>query len=157
MANRRFDESYVIGVRIIDIMGSFATLAGAGTVIASSVKGFGFGYAPINGVMTLQPTARNGITSTPGILRTGTGVYTVTFDDSYADVIDIGSDLQVATGGSALWAQPNPTTGLATSGTAPTCTFTIINSSGTPTEGGTTSRLNFRCTFRDSTTQFTKP
>lgn len=162
MSNRNLDQSYCVGKRLIDIMGSFVPLTGAGTVVASTIKGLGFGYAPnSSGVMVLRGlTGGNNPVpkSTPGVVRTGTGVYTITFEDVYADCIDAGCDLAVPAGGSALWVQPvEPVTNLNTAFTAPTLTMTIINSSGTPTDAAGSSRIYFRCTFRDSTVQFFKP
>ena len=89
MANRRFDSSWVIGARLVEIMGSFGT-NGSSAPVAASVKGLGFGYAPIAGVMTLQSSARPGISGTPGITHTATGTYLVTFDDSYQDLVYAG-------------------------------------------------------------------
>ena len=156
MANRRFDSSWVIGARLIEIMGSFGT-NGSSAPVAASVKGLGFGYAPIAGVMTLQSSARPGISGTPGITHTATGTYLVTFDDSYQDLIYAGADLMVASA-SANWAQPGPFSS-GVSQTASTASFFVINSSGSGQDiaAATYSRIEFECVFRDSTVQFNKP
>jgi len=156
MSNRRFDSSWVIGARLIEIMGSFGT-NGSSNPVAANVKGLGFGYAPIAGVMTLQPTARPGISGTPGITHAATGTYLVTFDDSYQDLIYAGADLMVASA-SANWAQPGPFSA-GVSQTASNVQFFIINSSGSGQDiaAATYSRVEFECVFRDSTFQFGKP
>ena len=159
MANRNFDVAWSIGKRLIDIIGSFVPLTGAGTIVASSVKGLGFGYAPVAGVMALQTTGRPGITSGPGgILRTGVGMYTIQADDSYQDLNFFDCTLAAAnTSGTGLWAQPvNNATGF-TPGVGPTVTMLIVNSSGTPTEATAGQRVYFDLQLRDSTTQFNKP
>lgn len=163
MANRNFDQGYVIGKRLIDIMGSFIALTGSGTITASSVKGLGFGFAPVAGVMKAQTApVRAGITSTPGIARTGTGLYGVTLDDSYRDINFVSADLGAPVSGSGLWAQPvEPWTNTgalgAAVGIAPTVQFLIINSSGTPTDASGTMRMHFAIQCEDSTVQFSKP
>lgn len=156
MSNRRFDSSWVIGARLIEIMGSFGT-NGSNAPVAANVKGLGFGYAPIAGVMTLQATARPGISGTPGITHTATGTYLVTFDDSYLDLIYAGADLMVASA-SANWAQPGPFS-VGVSQVASTTTFFVINSSGSGQDlaAATYSRLEFECVFRDSSVQFGRP
>jgi hypothetical protein len=158
MANRNFDASYCIGKRLVDISGSFVPLTGAGTVVASTVKGQGFGYAPVNGVMTLQAAARPGITSTPGIIRVSTGLYTITLDDSYLDIQEFCGDLAVPNTGSGTWIQPvEPVSQLATAGKAPVLSILLVNSSGTPTDAPASSRVYFYACMRDSSVQFQKP
>lgn len=159
MANRNMDQSWCLGKRLIDLAGNFVPLTGAGIVLASAVRGFGFGYAPTNGVMTLQPRLTSSpLTSTPGILRTGTGVYTITLEDAYLSVNDYGCDLAVPAGGSQLWVQPvEPVANLASSTLAPTFTMTIVNNAGTPTDAAASSRVYFWIELRDSNVQFAKP
>jgi hypothetical protein len=159
MSNRNFDMSYVVGKRLIDIEGSFVPLTGAGIVNAATVKGFGFGYAFINGVMTLQTSARPGINGTPGIVRTGVGTYTITLDDSYADFNIFDANLMLPNAsGSQLWAQCVATaTNIGVSGQCPVFTLVIVNNSGTPTEAPAGCRLAFLIQLRDSTVQQGKP
>lgn len=160
MADRNFDQGYTIGKRLIEIAGSFVPLTGAGTVVASTVKGLGFGYAPNNaGVMALQPNlVTKPWTTTPGIVRTGTGVYTITLEDRYLDCNCFSADLAVPAGGSALWAQPNePIANLGSTTAAIVATLTIVNASGTPTDAAASSRIHFFLQLRDSTTQRVKP
>lgn len=160
MANRQFQNGYVIGERIIDLVGSFVPLTGAGTVLASKVTGLGFGYAPSGnpGIMTLQPRiAQSPLTSTPGILRTGTGLYTITFEDNYLEMVGVSVDLAVAAA-SANWAQAlEPIANIASSTLAPTLSLQIINSSGTAVDSAANCRLHFFIRFRDSTTRYGKP
>jgi len=156
MAQRRFDSSWVIGAGLIEIMGSFGT-NGSNNPVAANVKGMGFGYAPIAGVMTLQSSARPGISGTPGVVHSATGTYVVTFDDTYADLLYAGADLMVASA-SANWAQPGPFSA-GVSQTASTCTFFVINSSGAGQDiaAATYSRVEFECIFRNSSVQFGRP
>jgi hypothetical protein len=159
MANRNFDTGWTIGKRLIDITGSFGT-NGASNPVAANVKGFGFGYAPVGNVMTLQTSipVRPGITTTPGIVRSATGTYVITLDDSYLDHQVFSCDLQVASA-SANWAQPGPIANMGVSGQAPNFTVIVINSSGTPQDvaANANSRVHFFIQLRDSTTQFAKP
>jgi hypothetical protein len=165
MANRNFDQGYCIGKRLIDIAGSFFALTGGGTVAASSVKGLGFGYAPTAGVMTKQAApVRPGITSTPGIVRTSTGLYTITLDDSYRDINILSCDLGAPSTGSALWTQPvEPWTNTgvlgAAAGVAPSVQVLIINASGSPSDPGSSNafRVHFFVQCEDSSVQFQKP
>jgi hypothetical protein len=165
MSNRNFDQGYTIGKRLIDVAGSFVPLTSStGTIVASKVKGLGFGYAPIAGVMTLQTSARSGITSTPGVAHPSGGLYTLTFDDSYREINVISCDLAAPSSGSALWSQPvEPWTNTgvlgAAAGIAPSIQLLTINSSGSPTDVGTPNafRLHFFVQFEDSTVQFQKP
>jgi hypothetical protein len=96
--------------------------------------------------------------STPGILRTGTGLYTLIPEDTYIDCNYFGADLAAPAAGSALWAQPvEPVANLNTAQTAPTLSILIVNSSGTPTDAAANMRMYFEIEFRDSTVQFNKP
>src|ERR1700690_3771350 len=108
MSNKNYDTAYAQGKRLIGIEGSFIPLTGAGTVVAANVRGFGFGYAPNSaGVMVLQPNlVVKGLTTTPGIVRSGTGLYTVTFEDTFLAVNYFGADLAAPVAGSALLAPP---------------------------------------------------
>jgi hypothetical protein len=160
VANRQFQTGWCLGERLIEISGSFVPLTGAGTVVASSVKGEGFGYAPIAGVMKLQPNlaSKNFLTTTPGIVRTGTGLYTVTMEDQYLDINDFTADLAAPIAGSALWAQPvEPVANLGSTTAAVVLSILIVNSSGTPTDAAANMRMYFSAIFRDSTTRFNKP
>lgn len=159
MANRNFQTSWVIGERIVDIAGSFVPLTGAGTVVASTVRGLGFGYAPSAGVMTLfgNVSTKSFLTTTPGIVRTGTGLYTVTLEDPYIEAKAVGCDLAVASA-SPNWAQPiEPIANLASSTAAPVISIQIINASGSAVDASSGGRLHFFVSLRDSTTQFQKP
>lgn len=158
MSNRQLQSSWVIGERIVDLAGSFVPLTGAGTVVAANVRGLGFGYAPSAGTMTLQPkTALNPLTTTPGIVRTGTGLYTVTFEDAYIEAVAVGVDLAVASA-SANWAQAlEPIANQASSTQAPVLSLQIINSSGTAVDSAANCRMHFFIRFRDSTTRYSKP
>ena len=160
MSNHDFDRgSWGLGKRRIELRGLFVPLGGAGTVAAATVKGFGFGYAPVNGVNTLQPTARPGISGTPGIVRTGVGVYTLTLDDSYLDLESINATCMCpAGGGGAAEAQFSATvTNLGVSGQAPVFTLNLMTSSGTPTDLGSTYKVCFQVNLIDSTVQLQKP
>lgn len=159
MSNRRYDRDWVLGERIIHIFGSFACPSGSSGVTASSVKGFGFGYAPLNGVMALKPSASPGITSTPGIAYTSAGLYTVTLEDPYIDAIDWDAHLIIPSGGTFSNAAKIETvpTNLGASGLAPTFTITTLTSGGTPTDFGATYRVGFHIYLRDSSVQFNKP
>lgn len=141
-------------------------LTGAGTVLASAVKGFGFGYAPnASGVMALRGTPGNNPVglSTPGITRTVAGTYAIVFEDPYQDVeyfdaILAGPVTGIAAGGKQLSAQPvEPVAGLATANTAPTAKVVIVDNTGGVVEGIASCRLYFEIWFRDSTVQFQKP
>lgn len=158
MSNRNLQSSWVIGERIIDLAGSFVPLTGAGTIVASNVRGLGFGFAPSAGTMALQGRiASSPLTSTPGILRTGTGLYTITFEDSYIEAVAVGVDLAVASA-SANWAQPlEPIANQGSSTLAPVLSVQIINSSGTAVDSAANCRLHFFIRFRDSTTRYNKP
>jgi hypothetical protein len=161
MSTRNYDTGWCVGKRLIDISGNFVPLTGAGTVVASTVKGFGFGYAPVNGVMTLRPlTGGNNPVpkSTPGIVRSSTGLYAITFEDPYIDIVYFGVDLAAPSTGTALWAQPvEPVTGINTAFTAPTLSVLIVNNAGTPTDAAANMRIYFDVVFRDSTAFFQKP
>lgn len=159
MSNRNADKArLVLGKRIWEIEGSFIALAGAGTVNAALVKGFGFGYTPVNGVMTLKPNASQGVSSIPGIVRTGTGLYTITLEDPYLDYITCEAWLMVPGGTSNDAAIETNPTNLGVSGLAPTFTLVTMNgSTGTATDLGTTFVVCFRLVLRDSTVQYNKP
>jgi len=158
MSNRNADKArLILGKRIWEIEGTFVALAGAGTVVAANVKGWGFGYAPVNGVMALKPTASLGVTSVPGILRTGAGVYTITLEDPYIDFISASAWLQ-GPGPNANDAQILQTiTNLGSSSLAPTFTLNTNNSGGAATDLGTTYSIGFRLVLRDSTVNYNKP
>jgi len=160
MSNRNHDKLHgLIGPGKIIVDGSFVPLTGAGTVDATKVTGLGFGYAPVKGVMALiTPPQNNPIPlSTPGIVRTGTGLYTITFEDPYLEVVSFRCDLAVAAAGSALRAVPvEPITGTSTANTAPTITIVILNGA-TPTDAAASQRVHFHAVFRDSTTRYQKP
>ena len=166
MSNRRLDRPWCVGERLILVCGSFVPLTGAGTVVASTVKGLGFGYAPnSSGVMALRATPGNNPVplSTPGITRVSAGLYSIVFEDPYLDVeffdaILAGPATGIASGGKALSAQPvEPVAGLATANKAPTAQVVIVDNTGTPTEGIANCRLYFELWFRDSTAQYAKP
>lgn len=165
MSSHRFDRQWVLGVGRVELRGRFTCLAGAGTVNAALVKGYGFGYAPVNGVNALQPTSRPGIAGTPGIVRTATGTYTLTLDDQYYDFEAANATILAPTGGgSAAEAQFNgaPTNlGINyTAGQAPTApVFTIytMNASGVLTDLGTTFQVTFQLDLINSTVQLQKP
>lgn len=159
MSNRNYDTSWTIGKRLIDISGSFGT-NGASSPVAANVKGLGFGYAPTAGAMALQATipVRPGITTTPGIVRSTTGTYVVTPDDTYIECTSFSTDLQVASN-SANWSQPGPIANMNVSGQAPNFTIFVINGSGTLQDiaANASSRVNFTIQMRDSTTGYGKP
>jgi hypothetical protein len=160
MADKNLDVPKVIGKRLIKIVGSFQALAGAGTVIASQVRGLGFGYAPVNGVMALRAQPGNNPTplTTPGILRTGTGLYTVTLENPYLECVKFMCNLGIPAAGVNLYAVPvEPTTGFATAQTGPTVTILLQTATGTPTDGANTERVYFSLSVRDSTTGYQKP
>lgn len=166
MSNRRLDQPWTVGQRKIIVSGSFVPLTGAGTVAASTVRGLGFGYAPDStGVMALRAAPGNNPVplSTPGIVRTGTGLYTIVLEDPYLSLEFwtpslAGPATGIATGGSALFAQPvSPATGTGTASTGPTLTVVIVNNAGVPTECIAGCRVHFEAHFRDSTEQYTKP
>ena len=73
MANRNFDVLQALGKNIKVICGSFAPNGGS-AVSSSSVKGLGFSVA-----------------------RTGAGIFTITLQDSYVDVVAVQASLQLAT------------------------------------------------------------
>jgi hypothetical protein len=157
MSNRTFDLPYTVGPGRVRICGSFAPIpASAGSVInASLVNGFGFGYAPVKGVMTLQAKAQSGISSTPGIVRTGTGTYTVTLDDSYIACDAQEVQLGIPLSGGTLQATWVPVVAnLNAPGLAPTFTI-VLRSSGFPTDvGGTGFLISFIYVMRNSTVQY---
>lgn len=156
MANRNLDTSYVIGKRLIDIAGSFGT-NGSSSPAASSVKGLGFGYAPSAGVMAVKGSSP-GVTTTAGVVRSTTGTYVITPEDTFQDVNVFSTDLQVASA-SANWAQPGPIANTAVANQAPNLTIFVINSSGSLQDvaANASSRVHFFIQFRDSTVQFQKP
>jgi hypothetical protein len=160
MTTRNLDTGWTIGKRLVEVCGSFIPLTGAGTILATGVKGLGFGFAPVNGTMALRAQPGNNPTpkSTPGILRTGVGLYTVIPEDTYIDCNYFGADLAAPVAGSALWAQPvEPVANLNTAQTAPTCSVLIVNNAGAPTDAAANMRMYFCLQFRDSTVQFNKP
>jgi hypothetical protein len=159
MSNRNADKArLILGKRLWEIEGSFVALAGAGTVTASTVRGFGFGYAPLNGVMTLLPRATQGISSTPGIVRTGTGLYTITLEDSYIDYVTCAAWLMPPGGTVNDAAIETAPTNFGVSGLAPTFTLvTYSGATGTAADLGTTFTVCFRFVLRDSTVQYNKP
>jgi hypothetical protein len=160
MSTRNNDTGWCIGKRLVEVCGSFIPLTGAGTILATGVKGLGFGFAPVNGVMALRAQPQNNPTpkSTPGILRTGTGLYTLIPEDTYIDCNYFGVDLAVPVAGSALWGQPvEPIINLNTAQTAPTHSILIVNNAGTPTDAAASMRMYFELQYRDSTVQYNKP
>jgi L-serine deaminase len=162
MANRRFDRDWCLGERCVQIWGSFGTNGGA-AIVASTVKGFGFGYAPVNGVMTLQPNRSSiSLTTTPGIVLSGTGIYTVTLEDPYIDLVSVGVSIQAsAQGVNANDMIVGTVTNLGSSTAAPAIQLFTVNggtgAAATPTAANANSRVNFTFIFRDSTVQFNKP
>lgn len=162
MSNRDYQGRGVLSpqVRDIRVRGSFVPLTGAGTVVASTVKGEGFGYAPVNGAMALKTAPGNNPTplTTPGITRVSAGLYKVVLEDPYQDIEHITCDLAGPATGSALWAQPvDPVTNTATANSGATFQLVIVNSSGTPTEANASMRLHFVVSLRDSTAHYQKP
>ena len=167
MSSHNFDRGHLIlGKRLVHIFGSFAAPTGVGGVGANgafdptSVKGQGFGYAPNQqGIMALQPQARPGISSLPGIIWVSAGVYTLTLDDSYIDVIDSEAHLIVPSGGTITSSAAFTTlpTNLATGGKAPTFTLNTFVAAGTLTDLGVTYRIGFHLWLRDSTVGYPKP
>lgn len=161
MSNKNLDaKHYVIGKRIIRVSGSFVPLTGAGTIVASSVTGWGFGYAPVAGVMALRAQPQNNPTplTTPGIVRNSAGLYTITTEDPYLEVKWFDCNLAGPAAGTALWAQPvEPVanTGVANKGVA--VQVLITNNAGTPTDANANMRLYFAIEFRDSTVLYQKP
>lgn len=160
MCSRNLDTGWCIGKRLIDIAGSFGT-NGSSTPAATSVKGLGFGYAPSDttGVMAAKANSTNSpITTTPGVVRSTTGTYVVTVEDTFRDLNVLSCDLQVASA-SANWAQPGPVASLAAATAAPNFTLFVINSSGATQDiaSGASSRVHFFAQFSDSTVQFGKP
>jgi hypothetical protein len=167
MSSHNFDRGhYVLGKRPVHIYGSFAAPTGVGGVgangafDATSVKGLGFGYAPnAQGVMTLQPQGRSGISSLPGVIWVSAGVYTLTLDDSYIDAINWEANIippsgGVITNGARICTLP---TNLGTGGKAPTFTINTFVSGGTLTDLGPTFRVGFHLWLRDSTVGYAKP
>lgn len=160
MSDKNMDRPWVVGKRQIELRGSFKVLSGAGTIDATKVTGLGFGFAPVNGVMALRAQPQNNPTplSTPGILRTNTGLYTITFENPYLELVSFHPHLATAAGGVNLFAQAiEPVTGTNTAQTGPTITVQLVNGSGAATEGATTQRLHFVAVFRDSTWSYQKP
>lgn len=160
MSDKNLDRAWTIGKRSIRIAGSFQVLSGAGTIVASKVTGLGFGFAPVNGVMALRAQPGNNPTplTTPGILRPGTGLYTIIMENPYLGCDSFTCCLAVPAAGAQLWAVPvEPITGLGTAGTGPTFTILLMNNAGTPTDGLTTERVHFDIIVRDSTVSFSKP
>lgn len=160
MSDKNLDRAWTIGKRSIRIAGSFVPLAGAGTVVATNVRGLGFGYAPVNGLMALKAQPGNNPTplTVPGILRTGVGVYTIILENPWLGCDSFTVSLGVPVAGVQLWAWPvEPITGMATAGTGPTFTILLANNAGTPTEGAVTQRVHFDIIVRDSTVSFNKP
>ena len=159
MSSHNFTLPQCLDRGLVMLAGSFIPLTGAGTVAAASVIGQGFGYAKTNGVTVLQPAARPGISGTPGIVRTGVGVYTITLDDSYLGVNywDVNFAAPTAAG-TVLNAVPvaGPT-GLAAGPVAPVFTFVIVNGSGTPTEASALARVHFLMILRNSTVGDQRP
>jgi hypothetical protein len=163
MANRRYDRDWCLGERLITISGSFGTNAGS-AIVAANVKGFGFGYAPSAGVMTLfgNIASKNYLTTTPGIVLSGTGIYTVTLEDPYIDMIAASVNIQVAaSGASANDMILGTAVNLGSSTAAPAIQLLTINggsgAAATPNAANANSRVNFQFIFRDSTVQFNKP
>lgn len=159
MSNRNYDKpALVLGKRLVEIVGSFVPLGGAGTIDPTLVKGWGFGFAPTAGAMALKPSASPGIASTPGILRTGTGVYTLTLEDNYIDAILWESHIirpaGTSTGGVSILTSP---TNLGSGTLAPTFTLVTNSTVGTAADLGTTYRVGFRLWLRDSTVNYGKP
>jgi hypothetical protein len=159
VANKNLDTAYAIGKRLVGLEGSFVPLTGAGTIVAANVRGFGFGFAPNSaGVMALQaPLSGKGLTTTPGIIRAGTGLYTITFEDTYLAVNYFGADLAVPVAGSALWAQPVEPINIGSGTAAPAVQILIVNNAGAPTDASANMRVYFEIVFRDSNVQFVKP
>lgn len=161
MSNRDYDKlGGVIGKGLIPIWGSFVPLTGAGTVVASNVRGFGFGYAPTNGVMKLKAQPQNNPTplTTPGILYVSAGLYSVTLEDPYLDCVRFGCDLALPATGANLSAVPvEPIVGINTANTGPTFKILLQNAAGSPTEGATTQRVYFAMLMRNSTVGYQKP
>lgn len=160
MSNRRLDQDWTIGERRIRIYGSFG-MNGGSQIAASSVRGFGFGYAPnAAGVMVLQPRRPlDPLTNTPGIVLSGTGVYTITFEDTYIELVALIPTIQLASPGS------NDVVGgpivQGTSLLAPTAVIQVVNSTSgaaaAPNAADPNNRINFVAVFRDSSERFSKP
>ena len=161
MANTNFDRGHlVIGKRQVHIEGSFQLLAGTGTVVASTVKGLGFGFAPNQqGIMAPKTQPRPGIQDIGGIVWVSAGTYDITLEDSYIDAVDYDAHLIYPSGGTLTHralVYTNPVN-LGTSGRAPTFRVVTVVTGGTPTDFGTTFRLGFHIWLRDSTTNYVKP
>lgn len=159
MSNRNADKAVlVLGKRLWEFDGSFVCLAGAGTVVASTVKGWGFGYSPVAGVMTLKPTATSGIISTPGIVRTAVGVFTLTFEDTYLEVVNANAWLMGPGPNVNDAAIRQAVTNVASSNQAPTFTIDTFNgATGAAADLGTTYSVGFRVKFRDSSANYNRP
>ena len=164
MANRRFDADFrTIGDRRIRLAGSFVPLTGAGTVVASTVKGFGFGYAPASGTaaMTLKALSSvSPLTGTPGIVRANTGLYTVTLEDTYLalDSIQLAYGVPAAGLTTLLDVYHVPLADSFGSATAVSSfQVVLLNTSGNPTDAVAACRVHFILILRDSTVQFSKP
>jgi hypothetical protein len=161
MANRRYDRDWTLGERIIRLYGSFGT-NGAAAPVASSVKGFGFGYAPTAGVMALQGNvgSKAFLTSTPGITYTATGILTITFEDPYIDCIAFIPTIQLPSAGTTD-VIGGTMVNLGSSTAAPSIQILTVNSTSgaavAPPASAANTRINFVAVFRDSTVQFTKP
>lgn len=160
MSNRNADKAtLILGKRIWEIEGSFVCpVAGANPIVPATVKGLGFGYAFQGRAMALKPTGQgqSGITSTPGILRTGAGVFTVTLEDPYIECITALAWLSGPAGvnDAVVTTQAN----LNTVQVAPTFTIATYNgTTGTPADLGVTYTVNFRFKFRDSTANYGTP
>lgn len=160
MANRNFEMTELSLIKAgVHIYGSFALLAGAGTVDATSVKGLGFGYATgSSGVVVAKPSSP-GVTSTAGIVRTGTGLYTITLEDPYPDVIMYDATLIYPSGGTytnRVVALTVPTN-LGNGQVAPTFSLQVINSGGSGVDPGATYRVGFHLWLRNSSSVGFKP
>lgn len=164
MANRNYYKPiYTTGPRRIIIAGSFACPASSAGVTASTVKGLGFGYAPLapSFAVALKPQPGNNPTpsSTPGITYVSAGTYLLTLEDPYLDFDSYGAWLSAPAAGTNtnLVNINTAPTGFNTSGTGPAFTIVTAASSGTPTDLGATFRVNFHIFLRDSSVQFGKP
>src|SRR5882762_2235206 len=160
MSNRNADKAIlVLGKRLWEIEGSFVALAGAGTVVAANVKGWGFGYSPVNGIMTLKAANQvSGITSVAGIVRTGVGVFTLTLEDPYIEVVAAGAFLQGPGPNVNDAMVRQAVTNANAVGLAPTLTIDTYNgNTGAASDLGTTYTVCFRLKLRDSTDNYNRP
>lgn len=163
MSNRQaMWHGWDLDPRTIRVVGSFVPLTGAGTIDATKVTGFGFGFAlsQSTGVVATKAQPQNNPTplTTPGIVRANTGLYTITTEDPYLELVAFHCDLAGPVGGTALWIQPvEPVANLATAGKGVAAQVLIVNSSGTPTDANANMRVYFGLAFRDSTVGFRKP